>query len=104
MRVALYRAMKPARLCLDCNAVTAHGSRCQPCSSALRARTRAGNGWQMGRLREAVLARDGHACVVCGSRDRVEADHIVQARHGGQATMGNMRTLCWRHHRVERTG
>ena len=44
--------------------------------------------------KRAVLARDGHACVLCGARGRVEIDHIVRYVDGGPNTADNLRTLC----------
>jgi hypothetical protein len=45
-------------------------------------------------VRQAVLARDGHRCVRCGSTTRLEVDHIVPVSRGGQHTVANGRTLC----------
>jgi hypothetical protein len=45
-------------------------------------------------LREAVFARDGHACVYCGSSDELACDHIVPRSRGGQNTMANLATAC----------
>jgi 5-methylcytosine-specific restriction endonuclease McrA len=45
-------------------------------------------------LRRAVYARDGHACVECGSKDRLSLDHIHPFSRGGEDTMENLRTLC----------
>ena len=49
-------------------------------------------------LRVDVFARDKYRCVMCGraASDGVvlHADHIVSESHGGEATMGNLQTLC----------
>lgn len=44
--------------------------------------------------REAVFERDGHACVRCGSTDRLEIDHILPQSLGGPHILENLRTLC----------
>ncbi len=44
--------------------------------------------------RLAVFDRDGHACVRCGSTDRLEADHILPQSCGGPHIIENLRTLC----------
>lgn len=51
------------------------------------------------KLRYTILARDGYACVLCGSKGArngwgLELDHIVPASRGGKATADNLRTLC----------
>jgi len=48
------------------------------------------------RLRRAVLRADGHACVFCGSTQRLELDHIRPWAHGGMTVMANLATLCHR--------
>lgn len=46
--------------------------------------------------RAACLDRDGYACVVCGSSENLEADHIEElATNPELATeLTNLRTLC----------
>ena len=44
--------------------------------------------------RLAVFERDNHACVRCGSTDRLEADHILPQSCGGPHIIENLRTLC----------
>lgn len=44
-------------------------------------------------LRQAALKRDGHSCVLCGSRGFI-VDHIVSRRSGGPDNLLNLRTLC----------
>ncbi|MFL5273027.1 MAG: HNH endonuclease [Anaeromyxobacteraceae bacterium] len=55
-------------------------------------------------VRRAVFIRDGGCCQwsvssggVCGSRTRVELDHIVPIALGGESTVSNMRLLCALH-------
>ena len=47
-------------------------------------------------LRTQVFARDGHACLRCGSSElmRLRADHIIPESKGGEASMDNLQTLC----------
>ena len=45
-------------------------------------------------LREFVLLLDGHACVRCGRRDRLVADHILSRRNGGAHHPLNLQALC----------
>lgn len=46
------------------------------------------------KLRNAVLARDGHECRRCGGKNHLCADHIHPRRHGGPDTLENLQTLC----------
>lgn len=52
------------------------------------------------RVRQAVIARDGHTCQLCGGEvepDDVHLDHIVPWSHGGPDTVKNLRvthSLC----------
>lgn len=45
--------------------------------------------------RRLVLGRDGHACVLCGSTQQLEVDHIVRYIDGGSNEPENLRTLCY---------
>jgi len=56
------------------------------------------------RVRRAVYERDGGRCTFtgvdearCGSRVRIELDHIVPVARGGESTVDNVRTLCRAH-------
>lgn len=66
--------------------------------------------WQ--HLRLQVLHRDGWQCTRCGSRQRLEVDHVVPLADGGTDDKDNLRTLCrachvaetrgrWRTHQVD---
>lgn len=44
--------------------------------------------------KEAVLERDGHKCVRCGSTDSLQVDHILPQSCGGPHIIENLRTLC----------
>ena len=59
-------------------------------------------GWR--RLRLRALRRDGWACVVCGSRLRLEVDHVqpVERRPDLALSLDNLQTLCRAHH-IEKT-
>lgn len=44
--------------------------------------------------RAEVFARDGHACLICGSDERLTIDHIDPVSAGGSNAIDNLRTLC----------
>jgi hypothetical protein len=46
------------------------------------------------RVRHEVWRRDGGACVDCGSRERLEYDHIVPVSRGGANTARNIELRC----------
>ncbi|MGW0580499.1 HNH endonuclease [Streptomyces sp. NPDC002920] len=50
-------------------------------------------------VRPHALARDGFACVRCGSRERLEVDHVTPVAKGGTWTLDNAQTLCQSCHR-----
>jgi 5-methylcytosine-specific restriction endonuclease McrA len=52
--------------------------------------------WQKTRAR--VKARDGHACVCCGSTRNLSVHHIIKARFGGTDDESNLQTVCSRCH------
>ena len=50
-------------------------------------------GWR--RIRERILARDGHCCQSCGQTDgKMHIDHIVPKRLGGSDLEENLQVLC----------
>lgn len=53
-------------------------------------------------VREAVLERDGHRCVLCAASVWLEIDHIVPVSRGGQSTLDNLQTLCRSCNRAKR--
>lgn len=56
------------------------------------------------RNRAIVRRRSGGRCEVtengrqCGSRDRVQCDHIIPVSQGGTHNVENLRDSCFRHH------
>lgn len=45
-------------------------------------------------MRKAVFERDGFACIQCGSKWELAADHIHPESKGGATILSNMQTLC----------
>jgi hypothetical protein len=45
-------------------------------------------------LRFKVLERDGFTCQYCGSRDDLQADHVIPEALGGPTTLWNLITAC----------
>jgi 5-methylcytosine-specific restriction endonuclease McrA len=45
-------------------------------------------------VRREVWRRDGGKCVKCGSRERLEYDHIIPVAKGGSNTARNIELLC----------
>jgi 5-methylcytosine-specific restriction endonuclease McrA len=87
--------------------------RCPECVADPRRRwrdpehTQLMNSYAWKRARRAARRRDG-GCLRRDEGDcfgRVEVDHIVKPRHGGQPTaLENLRTLCRHHHELEKRG
>lgn len=51
------------------------------------------------KVRGAVLGRDGGRCVLCGSGERLEVDHVRPVFLGGGNELANLRSLCRACHR-----
>ena len=51
--------------------------------------------------RRLVLQRDGYRCVICGSKERLEADHVKPYSRVPELRfdVGNGRTLCHECHK-----
>lgn len=46
------------------------------------------------KFRSEVFQRDGHACIYCGSTERLCLDHIVPVQYGGRSEVNNLATAC----------
>ncbi len=55
-----------------------------------------------GAIRNRVLFRDGHMCVIagCTSRTRLQIHHLEAFAAGGTHDPDNLITVCWYHHHV----
>nr|WP_240147878.1 HNH endonuclease [Luteibacter yeojuensis] len=53
-------------------------------------------------MRRRVFARDDHTCVLCGSGEDLQCDHVHEVRNGGLPDMDNLRTLCATCHRARK--
>jgi hypothetical protein len=54
------------------------------------------------KLRAEVLAEAAQKCRACGSKDRLEIDHIRPISKGGTGTKGNLQVLCVKCNRIKR--
>ena len=55
--------------------------------------------WPASKLTDADMflvwrARDANRCVVCGSREKLEVDHMRALMNGGDNRINNLSTLC----------
>ena len=55
-------------------------------------------------FREKVLKRDGYTCQICGSRENLEAHHIIPKSRGGTNIVENGITLCKECHKAVHEG
>lgn len=46
------------------------------------------------RVRDAIYDRDGHACVTCGTSEKLSIDHIQPWSRGGSDDPSNLQTMC----------
>jgi hypothetical protein len=51
-------------------------------------------GYVSSKIRKAVLQRDHHQCLVCGSKDNLTVAHITPISRGGNSEIENLQTLC----------
>jgi predicted restriction endonuclease len=51
-------------------------------------------GYVSSKMRQAVLQRDHHQCLVCGSKDNLSVAHITPISQGGNSEIENLQTLC----------
>lgn len=95
----------PARLCITCGAVVHNASYCtehqprRPSGPSGRTGGMGMPGWRWQQIRQAVLARDGGRCQLCGDT-ATQIDHIVPRAAGGANGMDNLRSLCARCHAI----
>lgn len=94
-------AMRSRSACIrpGCPNTTAHGDLCDKHRTrAAQARSTARGGWNVGRIRVAILYRDHGRCVLCAAPAE-EVDHIVPLSRGGTNEPSNLRALCVPCHR-----
>jgi hypothetical protein len=46
------------------------------------------------KVRSVIYKRDGHACLKCGSVEKLTIDHIIPITKGGTDFISNLQTLC----------
>lgn len=51
-------------------------------------------GYVSSKIRKAVLQRDHHQCLACGSQDNLTVAHITPISQGGNSEIENLQTLC----------
>jgi 5-methylcytosine-specific restriction enzyme A len=57
-------------------------------------RDRASNYTKRTQVREFIFKRDNYKCVLCGSGENLQVDHIISVYKGGQNRICNLQTLC----------
>jgi Holliday junction DNA helicase RuvB len=55
-------------------------------------------------MRKVVLTRDGHSCVLCGSRENVTPHHVDSLANGGKTIVEKLVSFCGRHHTLVHGG
>ena len=45
-------------------------------------------------VKKKVKKRDGHRCLCCGTKHRLQIDHIISKYYGGEHSLDNLQTLC----------
>lgn len=53
-------------------------------------------GYVSSKIRQAVLQRDNHQCLLCGSKDNLTIAHITLISRDGNSDIENLQTLCFR--------
>ncbi len=51
-------------------------------------------GYISSKVRQAVLQRDQHQCLLCGCKDNLTVTHITPISRGGNSEIENLQTLC----------
>lgn len=57
-------------------------------------RDRQKRGYVSSTIRKAVLERDHHQCLLCGSKDNLSIAHITPISRGGNSEIENLQILC----------
>ena len=82
----------PSKPCLTCGKL-GPGSYCKKCQPSRFNKKLRGSGGKAASFRRRTLKAYGDACLICGSRDGVEAHHLGDRDEDGGVP------LCRRHHR-----
>lgn len=64
------------------------------CFDQQQRRDRQKRGYISSQNRKAVLQRDNHRCLLCGSQDNLTVAHITPISRGGNSEIENLQTLC----------
>lgn len=46
------------------------------------------------KIRNFIFERDGHKCLKCGNKNKLQIDHINPVSKGGENKLSNLQTLC----------
>jgi 5-methylcytosine-specific restriction endonuclease McrA len=86
--------MNRGNYCANCGAVPSRDARfCPKCGGKVQMRS-APNRTVPSDVKMYVWQRDGGRCVECGSKERLEYDHIIPVSKGGSNTERNVQLLC----------